>query len=72
MRDVLQVVVMFVVVCPCVLIAFSRFADASPRGLAAPKNLRCEYLVNPLGLDVRAPRFSRERRPRRQGNSPTF
>ncbi len=27
-------------------------------GAARPSNLRCEYLVNPVGIDVRQPRFS--------------
>jgi alpha-L-rhamnosidase len=27
-------------------------------GPAPPKNLRCEYLVDPLGIDVRSPRFA--------------
>jgi len=27
-------------------------------GLAAPTNLRCEYLTNPLGIDVTQPRFA--------------
>ncbi|MCF0233938.1 MAG: hypothetical protein HUK22_03045, partial [Thermoguttaceae bacterium] len=33
----------------------ARAADVSP---LVPANLRCEYLTNPKGLDVKAPRFS--------------
>lgn len=35
-------------------------AAYAAEGPAMPKNLRCEYLVNPLGLDVAQPRLSWE------------
>lgn len=49
------------------LVVFSLFAAVLPcvvpstygqEGPSAPKDLRCEYLENPLGIDVRQPRFS--------------
>ena len=33
-------------------------ADSAVAGPAAPANLRCEYLTNPLGIDVTQPRFA--------------
>ncbi|MFN8007361.1 MAG: family 78 glycoside hydrolase catalytic domain [Terriglobia bacterium] len=33
-------------------------AERAARGPSAPANLRCEYLVNPMGVDVKQPRFS--------------
>lgn len=30
----------------------------APEGTIAPKDLRCEYLVNPLGIDAKIPRLS--------------
>jgi len=41
--------------------------EAVPVGLEAPRNLRCEYLARPLGIDVRAPRFSWEVQDDRRG-----
>jgi alpha-L-rhamnosidase len=44
----------------CVLACFlpaTRLAQGA-EGPAAPANLRCEYLSNPLGIDVLQPRFS--------------
>ena len=35
-------------------------APPIPRGASAPRNLRCEYLTDPMGLDERAPRLSWE------------
>src|SRR5512138_3174988 len=32
-------------------------AQPPASGPAAPADLRCEYLQNPMGVDVRAPRF---------------
>jgi len=40
---------------------------SGPAGLAAPRNLRCEYLTNPLGIDQRAPRLSWEMVDARRG-----
>jgi len=34
------------------------FAVAFPQEICSPANLRCEYLVNPLGIDSPAPRLS--------------
>jgi alpha-L-rhamnosidase len=35
-------------------------SSPAPDGLAAPANLRCEYLVDPVGIDQTAPRLSWE------------
>ena len=42
-------------------------ASAPVAGLAAPRNLRLEYLADPLGLDERKPRFSFELEDARRG-----
>ncbi|MGM0376282.1 MAG: glycoside hydrolase family 78 protein [Bacteroidota bacterium] len=36
-----------------------------------PKNLKCEYLVNPIGLDTHSPRFTWQLEDERQGASQT-
>ncbi len=41
--------------CTCLL---AQTAPAPPAGLGPPQHLRCEYLVNPLGIDAAAPRLS--------------
>jgi alpha-L-rhamnosidase len=41
-----------------IVIAFFPGAARSQQAPAAPFDLRCEYLTNPLGIDVRQPRFS--------------
>jgi alpha-L-rhamnosidase len=48
------VVALFVVLCPLCAVRPVRAAD----GPLAPVNLRCEYLKNPVGIDVRQPRLS--------------
>ena len=40
-------------------------------GLLSPVNLRCEYLVNPLGLDVDKPRLSWMSKSSRRGQKQT-
>jgi alpha-L-rhamnosidase len=41
------------------LLVLSLFAPlCHPAPVAAPVSLKCEYLTNPMGIDVRAPRFS--------------
>ena len=40
----------------CVWVAVT--CASAAEGPAAPTNLRCEYLSNPLGIDVPQPRFS--------------
>jgi alpha-L-rhamnosidase len=42
-------------------------APAAQNGLSAPTQLRCEYLVDPLGIDARAPRLSWEMVDSRRG-----
>jgi alpha-L-rhamnosidase len=40
------------------IVPFAMFAGTPPdSGPLAPINLRCEYLTNPVGIDVRLPRF---------------
>lgn len=55
-------------------IAFTALAGCSQMvrpaesgGLGAPTNLRCEYLVNPLGIDITTPRLSWEVNDTRRG-----
>jgi alpha-L-rhamnosidase len=52
-----------------VWLAASCFAQNPPLqdGLAAPRNLRCEYLTNPLGIDQTTPRLSWQMADSRRG-----
>jgi alpha-L-rhamnosidase len=47
------------------LIALATVFSATPasEGALTPEHLRCEYLVDPLGIDVTEPRLSWELRP---------
>jgi len=45
----------------------ARTDDAERGGLGPPANLRCEYRVNPLGIDIAAPRLSWEVNDPRRG-----
>ena len=48
----------FIIVAGILFAAFmSLISAAESAGPLPPVNLRCEYLVNPLGIDVKAPRF---------------
>ena len=40
----------------CALVAAP--LSSAAEGPAPPTKMRCEYLVNPLGIDVRQPRFA--------------
>ena len=49
---------MFLLVCFFLgVICTTAMAVVSP-GPQAPRHLRCEYLENPMGIDVKKPRFS--------------
>ncbi|MFQ5806335.1 MAG: glycoside hydrolase family 78 protein [Phycisphaerae bacterium] len=47
--------------------AFAQTASATQDGLSAPRNLRCEYLTDPLGIDETLPRLSWEMVDSRRG-----
>src|SRR5262245_27201914 len=57
------------IACGCSQVAPAHDAAAdSSAGPAAPANLRCEYLVNPLGIDRTTPRLSWEMVAARRGS----
>lgn len=52
---------------PIVAALFVLALPAATEGPEAPRRLRCEYAVNPLAIDVEAPRFSWEVQDTRRG-----
>lgn len=52
---------------PLFLALISVALPAAAEGLGAPQRLRCEYAVNPLAIDVEAPRLSWEVQDSRRG-----
>ena len=51
-----------------VVLMFTSFIQAEPMEV---KNLKCEYKINPLGIDIEMPRFSWELESNKRGAKQT-